>query len=135
MNSTERVIKSILQGTSTADAIEEAFATTYFKLQNKLKPEAREAANKAYDRWVSAGKPTKSHREGNFSVSNYSSSGRPDVFRVGWSGPQSDYRAIGIENQGEPDGVDWLWIGTHEDYNKVYKGVVSRARPVVRKRR
>ena len=42
---------------------------------------------------------------------HFKKAGRFRSVRIG-----NKYRALGVES---PDGIIWMWIGTHEEYNKL----------------
>jgi hypothetical protein len=78
----------------------------FWRGYEKLPGHVRELADKAYALWsVNPGHPSLNFER------LAGGDGRHFSVRVGYH-----YRAIGREVAG---GVEWVWIGSHEDYNRL----------------
>jgi hypothetical protein len=80
--------------------------TRFWKLYDALPPQVQQLARKNYQLWQN----DESHRSLSFKRLK-DGPGKRFSIRIG-----DHYRAIG---QRIDDGIEWVWIGSHEDYNKL----------------
>ncbi len=79
----------------------------FWNCYNQLPSSVQSVARKNYQLWL------KDHRHPSLHFKKLHGSDTRFSVRVG-----DRYRAIGEE---KADSVVWVWIGTHEDYNKLLK--------------